>query len=174
MKIKGYEFPKSSFLSLEKDLGIIVKKLLENNKLKKLLFYQDKNCLLLDDLSVKDSLSLINNQIKIVPKIEIDTNLFTYIVINFNNFIPNKNNSEFRDNSLYFDIFCHFDSWHLSDFELRPYKIGGEIDAMLNGAKLTGIGTLEFVSGEQVVINEDYACVSLQYKIIHGNEDKVD
>ena len=42
MKIKGYEFPKSSFLSLEKDAAIIVKDLLSNNNLKKLLFYEDK------------------------------------------------------------------------------------------------------------------------------------
>ena len=37
MKIVKYEYPKSSFLSMEKDYGIIVNAMLKNNRLMKLL-----------------------------------------------------------------------------------------------------------------------------------------
>jgi hypothetical protein len=30
----------------------------------------------------------------------------------------------------------------MKDFALRPYKIAGEIDSMLNKKRLTGIGTV--------------------------------
>ena len=45
MKITNYEYPKSSFLAVEKDLGLIVDKLLKNERLKKLLYYDTPDCL---------------------------------------------------------------------------------------------------------------------------------
>ena len=36
------------------------------------------------------------------------------------------------------------DYWDIGDFQLRPYKIAGYIDGLLNGAKLSGIGTFNF------------------------------
>jgi len=37
---------------------------------------------------------------------------------------------------------------------LRPYKIAGEIDAMLNKTKLTGIGEVEFQGADDLLLNE--------------------
>jgi hypothetical protein len=39
MRIEGYVPPKSSFLSLNKDMKILVNKILSNQRLKKLLYY---------------------------------------------------------------------------------------------------------------------------------------
>ena len=39
MKIVNYENPHSSFLSVEKDMEIIVNKILKNERLKRLLYY---------------------------------------------------------------------------------------------------------------------------------------
>jgi hypothetical protein len=52
----------------------------------------------------------------ICPKVEIDKNMFSYVLITFDNFIPNATNPEFRDNLITFDIICHFNSWNLGDF----------------------------------------------------------
>ena len=174
MKIKGYEFPKSSFLSLEKDAAIIVKDLLSNNNLKKLLFYEDKNCLSLPNLNAEQTASLIDQQIMICPKVEIDKSMFSYILITFDEFIPNGTNPEYRDNLITFNIVCHFNSWNLGDFQLRPYKIAGEIDSMFDGKHMFGIGKLQFVGGKQIALNDEFGGLSLIYATIHGNEDKVD
>ena len=40
-----YQYPKSSFISIEKDMGMIVDMMLKNNRLKKLLYYTTKDCL---------------------------------------------------------------------------------------------------------------------------------
>lgn len=72
-----------------------------------------------------------------------------------------------------FDIVCHVDQWNLKDFQLRPFKIAGEIDAILNNSKLSGIGKLEFASCDQVTINQDFISLCLVYKAIHGGEDNI-
>lgn len=165
-------FPQSGFLSVEKDFALITQKILENKRLQKLLYYADKNCLSLPDLSQKEVLSLLNNQIKIVPKIEVDSELWTYIIISYDNFTLSEN-PEFRDNILSFDILCHFNQWNLGDFKLRPYAIAGEIDAMLNNQKLTGIGELQFLGANQLILNDEFGGLSLMYSAVHGKEDRV-
>lgn len=174
MKIPGYEFPKSSFLSLEKDAGIIVRDILANDRLKKLLFYEDKNCLNLPSLTQEQTLSLVDNQIMICPKVEIDKNMFSYILVTFDDFVPNATNPEYRDNLITFNILCHFNSWNLGDFKIRPYKIAGELDSMFDGKHIFGIGELSFMGAKQIIINDEFGGLSLIYSAIHGNEDKVD
>ena len=45
MKIQTYTYPKSSFLSAEKDMNIIVQTMMKNERLKKMLHYTTKDCL---------------------------------------------------------------------------------------------------------------------------------
>ena len=171
MKIDGLKLPKSSFLSMEKDMNLIVNKMFKNERLKRLLYYTDKNALNRPNLTEDQALELINNNIKIVPKMYVDGSVLNYIIINFKNFTPSEN-PEFRDNIIEFDIICHFDQWQLQDFALRPYKIAAEIDSMFNNTHLTGIGTLEFVGATQTVLTDEFAGVCLLYEATHGGEDK--
>lgn len=174
MKKITYSYPKSSFLNVEKDLGIIIDKILQNERLKKLLYYTGRDALLKDKLTEEQQFELLGNNIKLVPKVYIDKDMLVYMIITFNDFIPNKTNPEFRDNTVQFDIICHFDQWLLNDMQIRPYKIAAEIDTMFNNAKITGIGEFEFVKAVQTAISgEEYAGVSIQYKAIHGEDDKI-
>ena len=63
MKIETYQFPESSFLSVEKDLSIITNMILKNNNLKKLLYYTSKDCLDKPKLTEDQSLELIGHNI---------------------------------------------------------------------------------------------------------------
>ena len=172
MKIQSYTYPKSSFLSLEKDMNIIVDHIMKNDRLKKMLYYTTKDCLNKPKLSEDESLGLFGKQIKIVPKLYVDGSVLNYIIISFDNFTSNRTNQEFRDNIIEFDIICHFDQWHMQDFELRPYKIAAEIDSMFDGQRLTGIGKLEFLGANQMILTDEYAGLCLMYQAIHGEEDK--
>ena len=171
MRIDGYHIPKSSFLSVEKDTGIIVNEILKNNRLKKLLYYTTNDAMEKPNLTEDESLSLLGTNIKIVPKLYVDGSVLNYILINFDNFIPSEN-PEFRDNTIQFDIICHFDQWNLKDYALRPYKIAGEIDSMFNLKKLTGIGYLEFMGATQIVLTDEFAGLCLMYRTVHGGEDE--
>ena len=172
MKIETYQYPKSSFLSIEKDMRLLVDKIMKNENLKKLLFYTSKDCLKKPKLTEDETLELFGKHIKIVPKLTVDNSVLNYLIVSFDNFTGNKTNPEFRDNLIEFDIVCHFDQWHLKDFELRPYKIAAELDSMLNGKYLTGIGKLEFLGASQMVLTDEYAGICLIYQAIHGEEDR--
>ena len=173
MKINNYIFPKSSFLSIDKDIDLITSRIFKNNRLQKLLYYNTSDALRRGELNDDQRLELFDKNIKIVPKLYIDGSVLNYIILSFDNFTPNATNPEFRDNIISFDIICHFDQWKLEGFELRPYRIAAEIDTMLNDTHLTGIGKLQFIGCNQLLLNEEYAGVSLMYAAIHGEEDKV-
>lgn len=172
MRINTYTYPESSFLSLEKDMGIIVDMIMKNDRLKKMLYYTTRDCLKRPNLTDSETVSLFGKQIKTVPKLYVDGSVLTYLMITFNNFSTNLSNPEFRDNIVEFDIICHFDQWQLQDFELRPYRIAAEIDSMFNNKRLTGLGELEFVGANQILLTDEYAGICLLYKTVHGEEDK--
>ena len=172
MKIEGNLYPKSSFLSMEKDASLISNMLLRNERLKKLLYYTTPDCLDRKILTEDQSLELFGKNIKLVPKLYVDGSVLNYIVISFDNFITNQENPEFRNNLIEFDIICHFDQWQLKDFQLRPYRIAAELDSMFNGKHLTGIGELEFLGATQIILTDEYAGLCLLYQAIHGEEDK--
>ena len=171
MKIDGLKLPKSSFLSMEKDMNLIVNKMFKNERLKRLLYYNSRDALRRPNVTEDQALELIQNNIKIVPKMYVDGSVLSYIIINFDKFIPSEN-PEFRDNIIEFDIICHFDQWQLEDFALRPYKIAAEIDSMFNNTHLTGIGELQFIGATQTVLTDEFAGVCLLYEATHGGEDK--
>lgn len=178
----------SSFLSCEKDCETIIRKLfLESqpysNDLKRLLAINTKDCLdnkesevyknKINELTLK---RLCENQyIKFAPKISIPEHedIKSYIIISFDNFIPNATNPEFRDNIINFDIICHTDYWDLGNFRQRPLKIAGYIDAILNNSKLSGIGELHFVGCNELVLSEDLSGYTLSYYAIHGSDDRI-
>ena len=172
MKVQTYTYPKSSFLSLEKDMEIITSTMMKNERLKKLLYYTTKDCMDKPNLTEKQNIELFGKNIKLVPKLYVDGSVENYIIVSFDNFTKNATNPEFRDNIIEFDIICHFDQWQLQDFALRPYKIAGEIDSMFNGKHLTGIGKLEFLGGNQIILNNEFAGLCLMYQAVHGEEDK--
>ena len=172
MKIQNYIYPKASFLSAEKDMNIIVDRMLKNDRLKKMLYYTTRDCLDRPRVTDDQALEMFGKNIKIVPKLYVDGSVLNYIIISFDNFMRNATNPEFRDNIIEFDIICHFDQWHMKDFALRPYKIAAELDTMFDEQRLTGIGKLEFIGANQIILTDEYAGLCVMYKAIHGEQYK--
>ena len=163
--------PKSSFLSTEKDMELIVNKMIKDERLKRLLYYNTKDALDKPNITSDQTIELFGKNIKTVPKLYVDGSVLNYIIISFDSFTP-SGNPEFRDNMIEFDIICHFNQWQLKDFALRPYKIAAEIDSMFNNTHLTGIGLLQFVGATQTVLTDEFAGLCLIYSAVHGGEDK--
>lgn len=174
MKIDKNPQAKSSFLSMEKDLKLISNMILRNPRLKRLLYYNSPDCLERPDISDDQALEMFGKNVKIIPKLYVDGSVLNYIIVNFDNFTQNMTNPEFRDNIIEFDIICHFDQWKMKDFQLRPYRIAAELDSMFNDKHLTGIGKLQFLGANQMILTDEYAGLCLMYSAIHGEEDKKD
>lgn len=173
-----------SFYSFEKDVETIVKKLFTENTysedLKRLLVINKKDCI--DDRTsevyrniIKDTTvaKLVENgYITTTPKIRFPEHeeIKSYIVISFDDFTLNDTNPEFRDCTISFDIICHLDYWDIGNYRLRPLKIAGIIDSLLNNSKLSGIGTLNFLGCGQIQLDENLAGYTLLYRAVHMTE----
>lgn len=178
----------SSFLSCEKDTESIVRKLFVDSKpyseeLKRLLVINTPDCLddrtnqiYLDRLkSMTPSKLREEGYIRLEPKISLGENeeVKSYIVISFDNFIPNSENPYYRDCTVMIDILCHTDTWDIRNYRQRPLKIAGYIDGILNGTKLSGIGTFNFMGANELVLSEELAGYCLMYSATHGVDDAI-
>ena len=148
----------------------IANKLISNQNLCRLLKYQVRDPLDKDKYPDVDGIELLNKQIMIVPKIFDDsTEKTSYIVAIFSNFVTNTLNPDFKLSSVRFDIACPYDEWVLDGKSLRPYLMMQEIDNMFNGAQMAGIGTLQFVRAESIVLTPQIGGYSMLYQINEFN-----
>lgn len=178
----------SSFLSCEKDTERILKKLFVESKpysddLKRLLVINTKDCLdNKEDEQYKKKLTemtlgkmIEQGYVKLKPKLRLPEHeeIKSYIIVSYDNFTPNRTNPEFRDCTINFDVLCHTDYWDIGNYRVRPLKICGYIDGLLNNTKLTGIGELQLARCNELLLDEDLSGYSLTYKAIHGSDDKI-
>ena len=113
--------------------------------------------------------------IKLEPKIKMTEHedVKAYIIITYDNFIQ-TDNPEYRDCTISFDILCHTDYWDIGDYRMRPLKIAGYIDGLLNETRLAGIGKLQFLGCNELVLDETLSGYTLMYTATHGNDDKLE
>ena len=182
------QFHKSSFLSCEKDCNTIIRKLFVESRpysdeLKKLLVINTKDCLTnTDSQIIKDKIKEMtpaklyqDGYIRLVPKLIMPDHeeIKSYIILTFDNFYE-TDNPQFRDCTVHFDILCHTDYWDLGNFQLRPLKIAGYIDGILNNTKLSGIGTLQFNNCKELLLDENLSGYTLTYIATHGSDDSIE
>lgn len=175
MKANVYEFPKSSFLGMAKDTSLIMEKILNNKNVLRLLYFNSPDCLKIKkDVTPQQIQEMFETkQISNVPKVKVDKEKKSYLRVTFDSFTPNATNTFYRDHIVEIKIICHFDDWSLEGYELRPYRIAGEIDSMLDGSVLTGIGQLTFLGADQDIYDDEYGGITLRYLAIRGHEDEV-
>ncbi len=179
---------KSSFLSCEKDIEKILKKLFVESHpysedLRRLLVINTKDCLdnktseVYNSYLQKATLPYLveHGYIKIVPKMLLPEHeeIKSYIIISFDNFTQSSN-PQFRDCVVHFDIICHTDYWDLGDYRLRPFKIAGIIDGLLDESRLSGIGTFQFIGCNELILNEEFSGYSLMFAAVHGSDDWIE
>jgi len=176
----------SSFLSCQKDIETILRKLFIESKpysdyLKRLLIINTEDCLDTNNPiyneQIKKSLkeTIDEGYISFIPKIKFGEHekVKSYLIISIDNFSSNSTNPYYRDCTVNFDIICHTDYWDIGDYQVRPLKIVGYIDGILNECKLSGIGTFNFLGCNQLLLNQELSGYTLSYRAVHGNDDKL-
>ena len=147
----------------------VANKLMQNQRLCRLLKYQVRDPFS-DKYDDVDGVDLLNKQIMIIPKIFDDsTEKTSYIVALFSNYTVNSLNPDFKLATVRFDIACPYDEWVLNEKSLRPYLMMQEVDNMFNGAQMSGIGTLQFVRADSIVLTPQIGGYSMLYSINEFN-----
>ena len=129
------------------DIGInaqyIVKRLMANQNLLKLLYYTDKDPLSHEDLTQEQIQNeIFEKLIKIVPRVGPKETAHSIIAVRIARGRGIVTNSEFKSVSISIEIFVPMTQWIIKDTNLRPFAIMGEIQKSLDGKKIEGLGKL--------------------------------
>ena len=129
------------------DIGVnlqyIVKRLMANQKLLKLLYYTDKDPFDGEDLTqeqIQDE--VFEKLIKVVPRVGPKETAHSIIAIRIARARGLASNSEFKNVNISIEVFVPMTQWIIKDTNLRPFAIMGEVQKSLNGKKIEGLGKL--------------------------------
>ena len=121
----------------------IMKRLLANQNLLKLLYYKDKDPLAGEDLTdeqIQDE--IFEKLVKIIPRVGPKDTAHSVVTIRVTRARQDSNNNEFKDVRINIEVFVPLTQWIIKDVQLRPFAILGEIQSSLNGKTINGLGKL--------------------------------
>ena|SRR5699024_9589654 len=130
-----------------KDIGVnlqrIMKRLMQNDNLVKLLYYTDKDPLSNENLTEEQKESeIFEKLIKIVPRIGPKETASSIIALRVVTGKKNQDNSEFKDVLISVEVFVPLTQWIIKGTNLRPFAILGEIEESLDGKMIEGLGKM--------------------------------
>ena len=129
------------------DIGVnaqyIVKRLMANQNLLKLLYYTDKDPLSHEDLTQEQIQNeIFEKLIKIVPRVGPKETANSVVVVRIARGRGLVTNSEFKNVIISIETFVPMTQWIIKGTNLRPFAIMGEIQKSLNDKKIEGLGKL--------------------------------
>lgn len=126
------------------NLQKIVKRLMANDNLVKLLYYTDKDPLSQPSLTQEQKQKeIFEKLIKVVPRIGPKETAHSIVAIRVINGSKLGSNTEFRNVKISIEVFVPLTQWIIKDTNLRPFAILGEIEESLEGKTVNGLGKLE-------------------------------
>lgn len=129
------------------DIGVnaqyIVKRLLANQNLLKLLYYTDKDPLSHEDLTQEQIQNeVFEKLVKIIPRVGPKETAQSVVAVRVVRGTGLAGNNEFKNVIISLEIFVPLTQWIIKDTNLRPFAIMGEIQKSLNNKKIEGLGKL--------------------------------
>ena len=129
------------------DLGVnaqkVIRRLMANQNLLKLLYYTDKDPLSQPDLTEEQIQNeVFEKLIKIVPRVGPKETAHSVIALRIARGRTDMQNSEFKHVTMSMEIFVPLTQWIIKDTNLRPFAIMGEIQKSLVGKKIDGLGKM--------------------------------
>ena len=149
------------------NLQKIINRLQSNQKLLKLLYYNDKDPLSHPDLTTKQiQEEVFDKLIKIIPRVGPKETANSLISLRVVNGMTNRGNTEFRDISLCIEVFVPLTQWAIKDTNLRPFSIMGEIQESLNGKVVNGLGKIQGGDFSLNFLTEEISCYEMTFDFI--------
>lgn len=129
------------------DIGVnaqyIIKRLMANQNLLKLLYYTDKDPLSHEDLTQEQIQNeVFEKLIKVVPRVGPKETAHSIVALRIARGRGLAQNTEFKNVSISLEVFVPLTQWIIKDINLRPFAIMGEIQKSLNNKKIEGLGKL--------------------------------
>lgn len=150
----------------------MMKRLLANQNLLRLLVYTDKDPLAEDkeNVTAKDAyMQGDNGAVRIIPIIGAKENSTSIITLRVLKGIPSMDNPEFLDIYFSIEVFVPNEQWIIKGDNLRPYSIMGEIQKSLEGKNINGLGTIRGSGFSVNFFTEEMSAFIMNYRITQYN-----
>lgn len=149
-------------LSLQK----IVSRLMANDELVSLLYYEDKDPLNHLPLTAEEKQAQIFEElIRVIPKVGTreDSKCVIAVYIIKGSKIPSNN--EFANISINVDILVPLTQWIIKDTNLRPFAILGQIQESLDGKTINGLGKLSGGDFDLTLLTDEMSVYRQTYSL---------
>ena len=152
------------------DLGVnaqkIIRRLLANQDLLKLLYYTDKDPLSHEDLTQEQIQNeVFEKLIKIVPRVGPKETAHSVIALRIARGRTDMQNSEFQNIVVSMEVFVPLTQWIIKDTNLRPFAIMGEIQKSLVGKKIDGLGKMSGGDFDLDFLTEEISAYLMTFSI---------
>lgn len=150
----------------------MMKRLLANKELLRLLMYTDKDPLNPEKPEIKASDAYLNGDngvVRIIPIIGTKENSQSIITLRVLKGVPSMNNTDFLDIYFAIEIFVPTEQWVIKGDNLRPYSIMGEIQKTLEGKNINGLGTIRGSGFSANFFTEEISAFIMNFKITQYN-----
>ena len=129
------------------ELGVnlqkIVSRLMANDNLVNLLYFEDKDPMNHLPLTAEEKQTeIFEKLIRVIPKVGSSENVKSIIVVYITRGSKISSNNEFTNITINVDVFVPWTQWIIKDSNLRPFAILGQIQESLEGKTINGLGKL--------------------------------
>ena len=151
---------------LGENLQKIVKRLLANDDLVKLLYYEQ------DDPTGQPALcaemkeqEVFEKLIKTVPRVGTKDTAKSVIVVYVQKAGKLSGNKEFRNVRILVDVIVPLTQWYIRDTNFRPFAILGQVQSSLDDKTVNGLGKISGGDFELNFVTDDVICYQQIYEI---------
>lgn len=146
----------------------IIKRLMTNQNLLKMLYYTDKDPLSQPDIP-EDIIrnDIYQKLIKVVPILDPTETARSVISVVTRNGVMNEENTEFRDVMIRVEVYVPNTQWFVKSDNLRPFIIMGEVQKSLEGKSINGMGriiggdfALNFIADDVICYVQDFYLIT--------------
>lgn len=149
------------------NLQKIVSRLMANDNLVKLLYYNDADPYSKEALTEEQKRSLIFNKlIKIMPRVGSKETTQSIIAVKVDSGIRLSSNKEFRNVTVTIEVFVPWDQYVIKSTNLRPFAILGEIQESLEDKVVNGLGKITGGDFRLSYITDEIICYTQTFQII--------
>jgi hypothetical protein len=149
------------------NLQKIITRLQSNQRLLKLLYYNDKDPFSRPDLTPQQIQNeVFEKLIKVVPRVGPKETANSLISLRVVRGLQNAENGEIRNFQLGIEVFVPLTQWFIKSDNLRPFCIMGEIQKSLLNKTVNGLGKI--VGGDFNInfLTEEISCYEMTFEII--------
>ena len=145
------------------ELGVnlqkIISRLMANDELVQLLYYEEENPFEQPALTTEQKKKeVFEKLIKTIPRVGTKDTAKSVVVVYVQKASGISGNSEFKNVRILVDVIVPMTQWFIKDTNLRPFAILGRVQSSLNGKTINGLGKISGGDFELNFITDDVIC----------------